>query len=131
MTWTPSTIAMLRTLYGTMPARELAKLLGVSRFAVIGKAYRLGLAKSKSPKEAPMAVEHKEPIHGRCHYIAADTRDPSWRYCHKVVRKPLDTYDGPRSVEYCAKHYSLMYVAPRPVARREPIELFRRQGRAA
>lgn len=142
MIWPAPSLALLRELYGTMPTREIAERLGRSRNAVIGQAYRLGLAKPSPmhrkanrnrPKEVPMStpVEPKEPTRGLCHFIAKEVTDPAWSYCHKPVREPRMTCDGLRSVDYCAEHYSLMYVPPKPPAQKATVELFRQQRRAA
>lgn len=82
--WTPAKVSDLKRLYGTMPTRALAELIGISRNAVIGKAYRLGLSTPK-PKEVQRmpTPETKTPMDRKCTYIAKDLRDPTWRYCHK------------------------------------------------
>lgn len=48
--WTPERVRILRTLWGTIPARVIGERLGVTKNAVIGKANRLGLARQPTGK---------------------------------------------------------------------------------
>lgn len=142
MIWPAPSLALLRSLYGTMPTRELAERLGRSRNAVIGQAYRLGLAKPSPmhrkanrnrPKEGSMSapVEPKEPIDGKCRYICGEFPGRDWRYCHEPVMPPRMTDAGAKPQPYCRAHYDRTHIPPKPPAQKATVELFRQQRRAA
>lgn len=52
-TWTPEDTLRLKDQWGKMSTKELAKELGVSRNAVIGKADRMGLSRPEAAPKGP------------------------------------------------------------------------------
>lgn len=64
MTWTPETLEQLRTLRAQgLPCAEIARILGVTRNSVVGKAHRLGLAApEREPIAPPMRFVRSKPI---------------------------------------------------------------------
>jgi len=59
MDWTDTQDAAIKANYRKIPARLLGKQLGVTRNAIIGRAYRLGRQLPQSP--AALAREVKMP----------------------------------------------------------------------
>lgn len=94
--WTEEQNAILAELWTRgEKASYIAKIVGKTRNAVIGRAHRAGLAKRPSPiarKEDKKPVAPKKPLHGYyCLYPDG---------CNEPIHK--------RS--YCEKHFNLCYV---------------------
>lgn len=81
--WTPEQRALLIKLWPdpNITGKEIARRLGVSKNAAAGKAFRMGLTKSKTPK-ASRAKVPKTPKPQGC----------AW---------PLTGPDSPQGVHYC------------------------------
>lgn len=101
MTWTAKRIAEMTRLWNQgLPTSEIARRVGVSKNAVIGKIHRLGLPRRDSPirREAAKVVEIKGPT---CKWPIGDPSHEDFRYCGKAALpgKP-----------YCAEHDSRAYI---------------------
>ena len=109
--WTPEMIDALKRLRGRgRTFGQIAKMLGVSRSAAIGKAMRVGLrvrARVKAARAAAMGAAGEILERGVCHWIAGDI-EAAWRMCgHKSVHGTL----------WCAHHLARVYenlAAPAP-----------------
>lgn len=139
--WTDERIEKLKELWPTMPASEIAKILGVTRNAIIGKTHRLGLVKGQSvapeklaarktekaarkakkpPVEKPAAtavptVAVEAPVEQPVGIPLFDLRHDQ---CHWVIGEPenFSCCGAPASSPgsaWCAAHRKIVYVPPR------------------
>lgn len=107
--WTEKQTAALIERWGNESARLIAKVVGMSRNAVIGKAGRLGLSK---PKPAPLVVVSRDGVSLRdadenaCRYPVGD-EGGSMIVCGQAVHETSD-WRSP----FCPEHHSRCYVQP-------------------
>lgn len=103
--WTPERTGALIAFWNDgLTAREIGDRLGVSKNAVIGKAFRLELAKRRTP--APPTPEDPTVIHlaglkpGMCRWPLGETDGAGFHFCGEVAAhgKP-----------YCPAHCTLAY----------------------
>ncbi|HKK30751.1 MAG TPA: GcrA family cell cycle regulator [Alphaproteobacteria bacterium] len=104
MSWTDSQIAELRKLWSEPhTAAQIGQLLGVSKNAVIGKAYRLGLPPKRGDRQrgpALVAVSPQVSSPRSCAWPIGDPTTPDFHFCGGSVLpgKP-----------YCASHCAVAY----------------------
>ncbi len=106
--WTPEMIDTLRRLRARgRTFGQIAKMLGVTRSAAIGKAMRVGLGGRPRAKVRAAATPEPPAVGaageilgaGVCHWIAGDIGEP-WRMCgHKCVHGTL----------WCTHHLARVY----------------------
>jgi len=125
MIWTEEAVARLRELWASgLSCSAIARELGTSKNAVIGKAHRLKLVPRKSPIERVAkrllptptvtlvaSVDATIALTARhCRWPIGDPALPDFRYCGELPRR-----DG---APYCEGHWLVAY---RPTqARRVP-----------
>ena len=107
--WTPERTASLIAMWGEdLSAAEIGRRLGITKNAVIGKVFRLGLPKRRpSPKPAAPPVEEIPVVRldslsaGMCSFPLGDPGDPGFTFCGEpaLPGKP-----------YCAYHCAIAYV---------------------
>lgn len=79
---------------------EIAKVVGLTRNAVIGKAHRMGLAGRPSPikrKPRDNAPDHLRPVQRVCEWPSGHPGDPDYSECGKPLWK---------HTAYCEEHYA-------------------------
>ena len=109
--WSDDNIAELRRLWEEgLPTAEIGRRLGITKNAVIGKAWRLDLPPRRvadSPNPVPSLAEILPAATDRCHWPLGRPGTVSFRFCCQPVRtgKP-----------YCAAHCRIAYVRPPPTA---------------
>ena len=109
--WNEDNIARLRELWGEgLPAAEIGRRLGITKNAVIGKAWRLDLPPRRaadSLNPVPSLAEIMPLATDRCHWPFGRPGTASFRFCNQPVLtgKP-----------YCAAHCRIAYVRPAPTA---------------
>jgi GcrA cell cycle regulator len=109
--WSDDKIAELRRLWDEgHPAAEICRRLGITKNAVIGKAWRLDLPPRRvadSPNPVPSLAEILPRATDRCHWPLGKPGTASFRFCRQPVLagKP-----------YCAAHCRIAYVRPVPTA---------------
>ena len=105
--WTDSESELVERFYGTLCPREIGKLCTVrrTRNAVIGRANRLGLAKSAAPAIAKPPPLTDVDFTG-CRFIAGDPLPiRPGLFCGRVVVP---------GASYCAEHMARIYVQAPP-----------------
>jgi GcrA cell cycle regulator len=109
--WNEDNTARLRELWGEgLPAAEIGRRLGITKNAVIGKAWRLDLPPRRvadSPNPVPSLAEIMPRATDQCHWPLGRPGNVSFRFCNQPVLtgKP-----------YCAAHCRIAYVRPAPTA---------------
>jgi GcrA cell cycle regulator len=109
--WNDDKIASLRELWDEgLPTAEIGRRLGITKNAVISKAWRLELPPrrvSDSPNPVPSLAEIIPLTRDRCHWPFGKPGTASFRFCSQPVRagKP-----------YCETHCRIAYVRPAPTA---------------
>jgi GcrA cell cycle regulator len=104
MSWTDTQVADLRKLWlEPHTAAQIGRMLGVSKNAVIGKAYRLGLPPKRGERQrgpALVAVSPQVSSPRACAWPVGDPTTPDFHFCGGPVTpgKP-----------YCASHCSVAY----------------------
>lgn len=84
-------------------ASKIARLLGLSRNTVIGRANRMGLSTVSGPRNLPVKMHNlpPAPIRSSCQWIDGDvTRAGDFHYCGEPVS----------TGSYCQEHAKLAYV---------------------
>src|SRR5260370_22124504 len=105
--WTDDKIASLRELGDEgLPSAEIGRRLGISKNAVIGKAWRLELPPrrvSDTPNPVPGLAEIMPPGTDRCLWPLGHPGTADFRFCNEPVAagKP-----------YCETHCSSAYLHP-------------------
>jgi GcrA cell cycle regulator len=92
-----------------LPAAEIARRLGVSKNAAVGKAHRLGLKGRPSPlKPPPQRRGTGLVFKPKCRFITGDAI--------KMIAAGQDPFDCPKLVvdgkPYCAEHAARCYTKP-------------------
>jgi GcrA cell cycle regulator len=109
--WTEDKTARLSELWDEgIPAAEIGRRLGVTKNAVIGKAWRLDLPPrrvSEGPSPVPSLAEIMPAATDRCHWPFGKPGTANFRFC----RQPVLT-----GKPYCAAHCRIAYVRPVPTA---------------
>jgi GcrA cell cycle regulator len=111
ISWNEDNTARLRELWDEgHPAAEIGRRLGITKNAVIGKAWRLDLPPRRvadSPNLVPSLAEILPRATDRCHWPLGKPGTASFRFCRQPVLagKP-----------YCAAHCRIAYVRPVPTA---------------
>jgi GcrA cell cycle regulator len=109
--WTEDKTARLSELWDEgIPAAEIGRRLGITKNAVIGKAWRLDLPPrrvSEGPSPVPSLVEIMPRATDLCHWPFGKPGTANFRFCCQPVRtgKP-----------YCTAHCRIAYVRPVPAA---------------
>ena len=102
--WSDDKIAELRRLWEEgLPTAEIGRRLGITRNAVIGKAWRLELP----PRRVSDLAEIMPAATDRCHWPFGKLGTANFRFC----RQPVLT-----GKPYCAAHCRIAYVRPVPAA---------------
>jgi GcrA cell cycle regulator len=107
--WNEHNTARLRELWDEgVPAAEIGRRLGITKNAVIGKAWRLDLTPrriAESPNPVPCLAEILPRDTDQCHWPLGKAGTASFRFCgHPVLTgKP-----------YCAGHCRIAYVRTPP-----------------
>lgn len=101
MTWTPERIALVKKLWDEgLTTSQIAKEVGVSKNAVVGKVHRLGLSARQSPirRKPEKVIEMKGPL---CHWPVGEPGSSEFSFCGKpaAAGKP-----------YCAEHCNAAYI---------------------
>ena len=101
LVWTESLIADLTALWdqGLSASEIAARLGGISRNAVIGKAHRLGLPSRPSPIKRARAVAERKPGRGCC-WPLGDPGEKDFHFCGKRAEPGRP---------YCAEHCAVAY----------------------
>jgi GcrA cell cycle regulator len=105
--WNDDKTAGLRELWDEgLPTAEIGRRLGITKNAVIGKAWRLGLPPrrvSDSPNPVPSFAEIMPRATDRCHWPFGKPGTAALRFCSRPVLagKP-----------YCEIHCRIAYVRP-------------------
>jgi GcrA cell cycle regulator len=103
--WSEDITARLRTLWDEgLPAAEIGRRLGISKNAVLGKAWRLALPPRRPPNTplpAPEIAEIVPPGPGRCRWPLGEPGTPDFRF-----------WNEPAAPErpYCETHCRCAYV---------------------
>ena len=109
--WNEDNTARLRELWDEgHPAAEIGRRLGITKNAVIGKAWRLDLPPRRvadGPNPVPSLAEIMPLATDRCHWPLGKPGTASFRFCNQPVLagKP-----------YCETHCRIAYVRPAPTA---------------
>lgn len=109
--WNEDNTARLRKLWDEgLPAAEIGQRLGITKNAVIGKAWRLDLAPRRvadTPNPVPSLAEIMPRATDQCHWPLGRPGTANFRFCSQPVLtgKP-----------YCAVHCRIAYVRPAPTA---------------
>jgi GcrA cell cycle regulator len=105
--WTEDKTARLSELWDEgIPAAEIGRRLGITKNAVIGKAWRLDLPPrrvSEGPSPVPSLAEIMPLATDLCHWPFGKPGTANFRFCCQPVRtgKP-----------YCAAHCRIAYARP-------------------
>src|SRR5579864_8898805 len=107
--WTPDRVAELRRLWAEgLAIGEIARRLGITKNAVVGKAHRIGCAARPSPLKSPPWPRVALPVAGRegCRWIEGDDHLERLRrgaaiYCGKPATEPGGAW--------CALHKKRVY----------------------
>jgi GcrA cell cycle regulator len=105
--WTPALITELTQLWDEgLSTAAIARRLGLSKNAVVGKAHRLGLSR-ENPLHPAAMIAPAEPGGSGCRYpLWPHGAPPDFTYCGAPRDGALDSY--------CAAHRELCWVKPRP-----------------
>jgi GcrA cell cycle regulator len=104
MSWTDTQVADLRKLWSEPhTAAQIGRMLGVSKNAVIGKAYRLGLPPKRGERQRGPALVASSPqisTPRACAWPVGDPTSADFHFCGDTVLsgKP-----------YCAAHCAVAY----------------------
>ena len=109
--WNEDNTARLRELWGEgLPAAEIGRRLGITKNAVIGKAWRLDLPPRRaadSLNPVPSLAEIMPRATDQCHWPLGRPGTASFRFCNQPVLT---------GKSYCAAHCRIAYVRPAPTA---------------
>lgn len=107
--WTPERTARLCELLALdTPRPAIARELGMSKNAVIGKSFRLGLNKPKRPPAAPVRTPDPFPGPRECRHPIGHPRKDGFHFCAAAIKE---------GSPYCPEHHALCYVpAGKPMA---------------
>jgi GcrA cell cycle regulator len=111
--WPPEQIAYLTKLWSDgLPTAEIAKLLGVTKSAAIGKAHRLNLtgraspiaggARAGQPRSKPVPAATRSAA--ACQWPHGDPGTPQFQFCGAPAE---------RGKPYCRTHCAKAYVSRR------------------
>jgi GcrA cell cycle regulator len=105
MFWTPERVDELKRLWlEGLPMAEIGRRLGITKNAVVGKAFRMGLQRRPSvkPREEPDLPRVVEFSQSTCVWPVGHPGDASFHFCGEraVPGKP-----------YCTEHVARAYVA--------------------
>ena len=110
MSWTDSQVVELRKLWSEPhTAAQIGRMLGVSKNAVIGKAYRLGLPPKRGERQrgpALVAVSPQISTPRACAWPIGDPATEDFHFCGGPVEP---------GTPYCAAHCSVAYTQFRKV----------------
>jgi GcrA cell cycle regulator len=113
MDWTEDRIAKFKALWDDgLPTRKIADALGVTKNAIVGKAYRLGFERRRpsnrpgsAPRPADVQVVRTVPTRPEhpilslkadmCHWPVGDPKVEGFRFCLGATS---------RGQSYCAEH---------------------------
>ncbi|HUC10028.1 MAG TPA: GcrA family cell cycle regulator [Stellaceae bacterium] len=82
--WTEEATERLRTLWGDkLPASEIGRRLGLSKNAVLGKAWRLALPRRRPPDTPTPAAKLTPPGAHQCRWPLGDPGTAGFRFCNE------------------------------------------------
>ena len=103
--WTEEITETLRALWDEhLPASEIGRRLGLSKNAVLGKAWRLALPPRRVPNTPPPAPEIAElvpPGPGHCRWPLGELGTADFRFCNELAAAGRP---------YCEAHCRSAYV---------------------
>ena len=103
--WTAEVTERLRTLWDEdLPASEIGRRLGLSKNAVLGKAWRLALPPRRLPNPPTPAPEIAELVPsgpGHCHWPLGEPGTADFRFCNEPAAAGRP---------YCEAHCRCAYV---------------------
>lgn len=104
--WTPDRMKVLIALWNEgLPTAEIGRRLGITKNAVVGKAYRLQLPRRQTPTRRAPKVADVVSLENlgtdMCSWPSGEPGTPEFHFCGKpaVPDKP-----------YCARHCDMAYV---------------------
>ena len=104
MSWTETQVAELRKLWSEPhTAAQIGRKLGVSKNAVIGKAYRLGLPPKRGERQKGPRLVATSPALSTprsCAWPVGDPTDADFHFCGSAVVPGRP---------YCAEHCAIAY----------------------
>lgn len=101
MDWTKQAMLDLRRMRAMdVPASEIAKHLGTTKNAVLGKSYRLGLSSPAERRLKAITRSVPTPAPRTCEWGLGDPKEPGFMWCGEK------TVSG---FAYCARHKARAY----------------------
>lgn len=107
--WREHDAALIQMAAEGKSTSQVAEVLGVTKNAVVGRAYRMGVRwmksnhmdKRKGRRPEPQPRPWDFPPHGRCVWPLGDPCDPGFHFCSERIAAP--------GLPYCPEHFGIAY----------------------